>query len=78
MTNQFTPRRDRPRPTSAAEALHKPAPKTLKKLTIDITRDLHYQLQGQAWREDRTMTDIVTSLITDYLRNQTASSEKSH
>ena len=69
--NQFSRKKNRPRPTTAREVLQPAAPKTHKKLTVLIDRQLHHRLQGQAWREQRTMTAIVSEVLAKYLDDHT-------
>lgn len=66
MSSPFSRRTNRTKPSTAQDVLQtRSAPN--KKLTILMDPTLHKRLHMQALSEDRTMTDIITTLVREYL-----------
>ncbi|RRW59589.1 hypothetical protein EGJ48_23105 [Pantoea dispersa] len=54
--------------TLAVEAINKPALPT-KKLQMNIPEDLHKSFKLTCLKQDRDMTDVTVSLISEWLKN---------
>ena len=39
----------------------------VRKLSVLLPKQMHYQLKKAAVQDDRTITDVITDLITSYL-----------
>ncbi len=39
----------------------------VRKLSVLLPKQMHYQLQKAAVQDDRTITDVITDLISNYL-----------
>lgn len=64
--------RDKASSTQVAEA-HTSAPAPMKRLTIDVTPELHKALKIQAVTDSITMADLIRQLLTEWLQATQAS-----
>ena len=58
---------DKASSSQVAEA-HTSAPTPMKRLTIDVTPDLHKALKIQAVTDSITMADLIRQLLTEWLQ----------
>jgi len=67
MSNNFGPRKNRTSADSARERLQQLQPQQ-KRLTVQVSPLLHKRFQIAVAQQDRTMTEVVTEFMEDYIR----------